>query len=182
MKVKSESEVSRSCPTLSDLMDCSPPGSSVHGIFQARVLEWVASAFSNILVYKYSIAKKEEKVKDPMAPLSMEFSKQEYWRGLPFPSPRDLPYPVIEPRFPTLQTDSLLSEPPGKTFKRDEVLFHIKLHTKKETILIKPIGNWDFPSSPMVGNLPCNAGDTSSLPGPGTKTPQAAEQLRPRTA
>ena len=40
MTVKSESEVAQSCPTLSDPMDCSPPGSSVHGIFQARVLEW----------------------------------------------------------------------------------------------------------------------------------------------
>ena len=46
MKVKSESEVAQSCPTLSDPMDCSLPGSSVHGIFQAKVLEWVASAFS----------------------------------------------------------------------------------------------------------------------------------------
>ena len=46
MKVKSECEVSQSCPTLSDPMDCSPPGSSVHGIFQARVLEWGAIAFS----------------------------------------------------------------------------------------------------------------------------------------
>ena len=46
MKVKSESEVAQSCPTLSDSMDCSPPGSSVHGIFQARVLEWVAIFFS----------------------------------------------------------------------------------------------------------------------------------------
>ena len=46
MKVKSESEVAQSCPTLSDPMDCSLPGSSVHGIFQARVPEWVAIAFS----------------------------------------------------------------------------------------------------------------------------------------
>ena len=46
MKVKSESEVTQSCPTLSDPMDCSPPGSSVYGIFQARVLEWGATAFS----------------------------------------------------------------------------------------------------------------------------------------
>ena len=46
MKVKSESEVAQSCPTLSDPMDCSLPGSSIHGIFQARVLEWVAIAFS----------------------------------------------------------------------------------------------------------------------------------------
>ena len=45
MKVKSESEVAQSCPTLSDPMDCSPPGSSVHGIFQARVLERGAIAF-----------------------------------------------------------------------------------------------------------------------------------------
>ena len=46
MKVKGESEVTQSCPTLSDPMDCSLPGSSVHGIFQARVLEWGAIAFS----------------------------------------------------------------------------------------------------------------------------------------
>ena len=46
MKVKSEREVSQSCPTLSDPMDCSLPGSSTHGIFQARVLELGASAFS----------------------------------------------------------------------------------------------------------------------------------------
>ena len=46
MKVKSESEVAQSCPTLRDPMDCSLPGSSVHGIFQARVLEWGAITFS----------------------------------------------------------------------------------------------------------------------------------------
>ena len=47
MKVKSESQVTQSCLTLSDLMDCSLPGSSIHGIFQARVLEWGAIAFSD---------------------------------------------------------------------------------------------------------------------------------------
>ena len=47
MKVKSESEVAHLCPTLSDPMDCSLPGSSIHGIFQARVLEWGVIAFSN---------------------------------------------------------------------------------------------------------------------------------------
>ena len=47
MKVKSESEVSQSCLTLSDPIDCSLPGFSVHGIFQARVLEWGAIAFSS---------------------------------------------------------------------------------------------------------------------------------------
>ena len=45
MKVKSESEVTQSCPTPSNPMDCSPPGSSIYGIFQTRVLEWIAIAF-----------------------------------------------------------------------------------------------------------------------------------------
>ena len=48
------------------------------------------------------------------APLSMEFSRQGCWSGLPFPSPGDLPNPGIEPGSPTLQADVLLSEPPGK--------------------------------------------------------------------
>ena len=58
MKVKSESEVAQACRTLSDPMDCSLPGSSVHGIFQARVLEWVAIAFS-IMEYYLTIKKNE---------------------------------------------------------------------------------------------------------------------------
>ena len=45
---ESESEVAQSCPTLSDPMDCSPPGSTIHGTFQARVLEWGAIAFSEV--------------------------------------------------------------------------------------------------------------------------------------
>ena len=64
MKAKSESEVAQLCPTLCDPMDCSPPGSSVHGIFQARVLEWGATALGtdknseskqqhNLKVYKF---------------------------------------------------------------------------------------------------------------------------------
>ena len=50
MKVQSESEVAQLCPTLSDPMDGSPPGSSIHGIFQARVLEWGAIAFSILML------------------------------------------------------------------------------------------------------------------------------------
>ena len=61
MKVKSESEVAQPCPTLSDPMDCSLPGSSIYGIFQARVLEWGAIAFSdsktNRLIYKFLVIK-----------------------------------------------------------------------------------------------------------------------------
>ena len=57
MKVKSEREVAQSCPILSDPMDGSLPGSSIHGIFQARVLEWGAIAFSDsdIIVFVKSI-------------------------------------------------------------------------------------------------------------------------------
>ena len=55
MKVKSEREVGQSCPTLRDPMDCSLPGSSVHGIFQARVLEWGAIAFSEVRANVYQM-------------------------------------------------------------------------------------------------------------------------------
>ena len=58
MKVKSEGEVTQSYLTPSDLMDCSPPGSSVHGIFQARVLEWVSFALS---IGQVCIKKKKKK-------------------------------------------------------------------------------------------------------------------------
>ena len=60
MKVKSESEVAQSCPTLSDPMDYSLPGSSVHGIFQARVLEWGAIAFSTYIYILLGHKKKNE--------------------------------------------------------------------------------------------------------------------------
>ena len=53
IKVKSQSEVTQSCPTLSDPMDCSLPGSSVHGIFQAGVLEWGAIAFSRVYTWDF---------------------------------------------------------------------------------------------------------------------------------
>ena len=53
MKVENESEVAQLCPTLSDPTDCSLPGSSVHGIFQARVLEWGAIAFSEHNMHRY---------------------------------------------------------------------------------------------------------------------------------
>ena len=61
-------------------------------------------------------------------PPSVGFSRQEYWSGLPFPSPGDLPNPGIEPRSPVLQTDSLPSEPPGKlpvVLKRGLLLYSL---------------------------------------------------------
>ena len=60
MEVKSDSEVVQSCLTLSDPMDHSPPGSSVHGIFQAKVLEWGAIAFSNMLSIEVQKKKKKK--------------------------------------------------------------------------------------------------------------------------
>ena len=65
-KVRNESEVAQSCPTLSDPMGCSLPGSSVHGIFQARVLEWGATAFSGRNVQFSSVAQSCPTLCDPM--------------------------------------------------------------------------------------------------------------------
>jgi len=61
----------------------------------------------------------------------MEFSKQEYWNGLPFPSPRDLPDPGIKPGSPTLQADTLLSEPPAKQPKylAIKILLNSSIHS-----------------------------------------------------
>ena len=53
----------------------------------------------------------------------MAFSRQEYWSGLPFPSPGDLPDPGIEPGFPTLEADALTSEPPGKWYENSLAVF-----------------------------------------------------------
>ena len=88
MKVKSESEVTQSSPTLSDPMDCSLPGSSVCGIFQARVLEWGSIAFSALETdRKGSVRTKHDCT-----------------------SPEDLPDPGIKPGSPALQADSLPTE------------------------------------------------------------------------
>ena len=62
------------------------------------------------------------------APLSVEFSRQEYWSGLPFRSSADLPYPQIKPRCPALQTDSLPSEPPRKPIKHVICIISFNLH------------------------------------------------------
>ena len=71
------------------------------------------------------------------APLSMGFSRQEYWSGLPFPSPGDLPSPGIEPRSPALQADALTSVPPGKPsgnkkFRINKLTLRLKQLQKKD--------------------------------------------------
>ena len=75
MKVKNESEVTQSCPTISDPMDCNLPGSSVHGIFQARVLEWGAIAFSGYADDITLMAESKEKLKSFL----MNVKESESW-------------------------------------------------------------------------------------------------------
>ena len=111
----------QSCATLCDPTDGTPSGSPVPGILQARILEWVAISFSNAGKWKVKV-KSLSRVRLPatpwtaahQAPLSMGFSRQEYWSGWLLPSPGELPDPEREPRSPTLQADSLPAEPPGK--------------------------------------------------------------------
>ena len=77
MKVKSESEVAQSCPTLHDPMDCSLPGSSIHGIFQARVLEWGAIAFSG--KESYTWVYHSQTVEDQRKEKILKATKQRIW-------------------------------------------------------------------------------------------------------
>ena len=84
----------QSCPTLCDPIDVSPPGSTVPGILQARTLEWVAISFSNEGKCKVQVKSLSHVslfttpwTSAYQAPLSMGFSRQEYWSGVPLPSP-----------------------------------------------------------------------------------------------
>ena len=99
MKVKSQSKVAQSCLTLRDPMDCSPPGSSIHGIFQARVLEWGAIAFSITgLVPCISKARrkplyfleKDAKLIHPYLFLQVRVKQEEIWAGSFGSQPSDL--------------------------------------------------------------------------------------------
>ena len=87
----------QSCPTLCDPIDCSPPGSPVPGILQARVLEWVAISFSSAWKWKVKVKSlsRARLLATPwtaahQAPPSMGFSRQEYWSRVPLPSPWEL--------------------------------------------------------------------------------------------
>ena len=168
------------CPTLCDPMDCSPPGSSIHGILQARtfacsglpclppgifptqgpnscllhlpaltgrfftasatwkspsiilicvsVLQYHSLDYSNhvrLFVTPQTVACQD--------PLSMEFFRQQYQNGWPFPSTGDLPGPEMEPRAPVLQVDSLSSEPAGKPSLSVSLSIHTHTHTHTHT-------------------------------------------------
>ena len=80
------------------------------------------------------------------APLSMGFSRQEYWSGLPFPSPGDLPDPGIEPGFPALQADALTCEPPGKP---GEVKIELKFF---QSPMLRGLSLFDLSGSSLVNH------------------------------
>ena len=94
----------QSCLTLCDPTDGSPPGSPVPGILQARILEWAAISFSNACMHA-KLLQSSPTLCDPMdsSPPGSSvhgFSRQEYWSGLPLPSPGDLPDQGLNPGLP----------------------------------------------------------------------------------
>ena len=96
------------------------------------------------------------------APLSMGFSRQEHWSGLPFPSPGDLPNPGIKPGSPTLQVDSLPAEPPGKKVK---LLSCVRLFATPWTVAHQAPPSIEFSRQEYWSGLPFpSPGD---LPAPG---------------
>ena len=149
----------RSCPTLCDPVDCGPPGPSVHGISQARILKWVANPFSRgssrprdqtlhflslphwqvgslplgppgkpLLYSKVKSLSHVRLFATPwtvahQAPQSMEFSRQEYWSGLPFPLQGTFPTQGLNPGLPHCRPDALLSEPPGKPLQKGLLIY-----------------------------------------------------------
>ena len=97
LAVAAAAKLLQSCPTLCDPIDGSPPGSTIPGILQARTLEWVAISFSNAWKWKVKVKSlsRVQLLATPwtaayQAPPSMRFSRQEYWSGMPLPSPIQL--------------------------------------------------------------------------------------------
>ena len=130
----------QSCPTLCDPIDGSPPGSSVHGILQARSMEWVAISSSNAWKWKAK-GKSLSRVRllaTPwtaayQAPPSMGFSRQEYWSGVSLPSPYMSLYLIKRKQIHFGQEPYLCHEC-GKAFKFcDSLAKHQRIHTEEKT-------------------------------------------------
>ena len=141
----------QSCLTLCDPIDGSPPGSTVPGILQARILEWVAISFSKAWKWKVKVKSLSHarllatsEIIAYQAPPSMGFSRQEYWSGLPFPSPGDLPNSETEPGSPALKAYSLLSEPPGKMHNLMQlgILLTQVISNPRGKVLLLPINQY----------------------------------------
>ena len=126
--------VTQSCSIPFNPIDCSPPGSSVHAILQARILEWVLSRFSHVWPFA------TPRTAALQAPLSVGFSMQEYWSGLPFPPHRIFPTQgLLSSLLNCFQADSLLSEPlnsltKGKNSQEGQKSKH-KLHAAYKTCI-----------------------------------------------
>ena len=91
---------------MQEILECLP--SEMLSVFKCMFFPYLVPSRVRLFATLWTVAHQ--------APLSMGFSRQEYWSGLPFPFPGDLPNPGIEPRSPALQADALTSEPPGKPF------------------------------------------------------------------
>ena len=136
---------------LENPMDRGTWQATFHGVTESDMMEWLT--LSHLLGWKWSEVKSLSHVRLFVTPWtvahqaspSMGFSRQEYWSGLPFPSPGDLPHLGIEPRSPALKADALLSEPPGKSKMKDskcwwECRKHGKLeHCKWKCTFIQPL-------------------------------------------
>ena len=137
--------VAKSYLTLCDPMDCSLPGSSVHGIFQTEG--------------EISINPTAARSLSPLSCLG--FSKQEYWSGLPFPSPGDLPHPGIEPVSPALQADST-TQLPGKP----PVSFILQLQREKKRWHAARRHSGGLLTAPVCLGLPSFLNDGATSPNP----------------
>ena len=117
--------VTQSCLTLWDPMNCSPPAPLSTRILQARILEWVAMPSSRGSFWPWDQTQ-VSLIAGGFFTIWNTREVQEYWSGLPFPSPGDLPYPGIKPRSPALQADSSPAELPGKPMYMNT---HIQIYT-----------------------------------------------------
>ena len=119
-----KNEVSQPCLTLCEPVDCSPPGVSIHGVLQARILEWVAISFSR--------GSSQTRNRTHISLIAGRFftswatrEAQEDWSGWPIPSPADLPDPGIEPGSPELpKWDKLYGEKFGNFLSKIHTLFY----------------------------------------------------------
>ena len=129
-----------------------PPLSMVHfpwtasrsSNLQFSMANWIYPLFSSEVKWSSSVVSDSATpwTVAHQAPLFMGFSRQEYWSGLPFPSPGDLPDPGIEPRSPALQADALPSEPQGN---------HLNLFSQPNLFFV-PVARWYFPWDGVTSN------------------------------